>query len=124
LQELRSLIDEGENSGKLATWSVDDFLKKLNKKRMAKTFKLRPKAEEDLIEITTVKKSPDALSISKERLSKLKARKGEGIARDFFRIRVMFFRHMWAQTFGYAHTMAMIHVLISIELTRQHHQAR
>jgi antitoxin ParD1/3/4 len=32
LQELRRLIDEGENSGKLATWSADDFLKKLKKK--------------------------------------------------------------------------------------------
>ncbi len=32
LQELRRLIDEGENSGELATWSADDFLKKLKKK--------------------------------------------------------------------------------------------
>ena len=31
LQQLRSLIDEGENSGDLVSWSVDEFLQKVKK---------------------------------------------------------------------------------------------
>ncbi len=32
LQELKSLITEGEQSGDFVTWSADDFLKRMKKK--------------------------------------------------------------------------------------------
>ena len=32
LQQLKNLIDEGENSGELASWSADEFLSRMKKK--------------------------------------------------------------------------------------------
>ncbi len=33
LKQLQTLIDEGENSGELVTWSADDFLKRIQDKK-------------------------------------------------------------------------------------------
>ncbi len=38
LQELRKLIDEGEQSGDLVNWNVEEFLREMKKKPHGKNF--------------------------------------------------------------------------------------